>query len=75
MKTIQLSISDMTCASCVNHIQGDVGGLKGVHHAQVNFATNRAEVMFEEDQISTDDIIQQIKKTGYRAKLVSDDWQ
>lgn len=65
----------MTCASCVNHIQGDVGGLKGVHHAQVNFATNRAEVMFEEDQISTDDIIQQIKKTGYRAKLVSDDSQ
>lgn len=69
MKTVVLSISGMNCASCVNHIERDVKSMKGVHHIMVNFAAEKAEVMFDEQTLSTKDIIDQIKKTGYTATL------
>jgi len=61
-------ITDMNCASCVNHIEKDVGKLEGVHHIRVNFANNKAEVMYDPDVLSEKEIVQQIKKTGYTAK-------
>ncbi|MDP3976229.1 MAG: heavy metal translocating P-type ATPase [bacterium] len=71
-RSATLSIPDMNCASCVNHIEGDVGKMKGVHHITVNFASNKAEVMFDPEQVSIEEIIQQIKKTGYTATVLDD---
>ncbi len=68
-KTKNFLIIDMTCASCVNHIEKDVGKMTGVQSIQVNFATNKAEVLFDDKKLSVEEIIQQIKKTGYTAKL------
>lgn len=62
-------ITDMNCASCVNHIEKDVSKLKGVHHIRVNIASNKAEVMFDPDLVSDKDIIAQIRETGYTAML------
>lgn len=70
--TKYFSIPDMDCASCVNHIEHDVSKLKGVHHISVNFAMNRAEVMFDPDIVSVAEIVGQIKKTGYKATLIED---
>lgn len=70
--TQQFLIPDIDCASCVNHIEGDVRKMKGVHHIMVNFATQRAEIMFDPAVISTEEIIGQIKKTGYTAKLLDE---
>jgi P-type Cu+ transporter len=71
--TKNFSITDMTCASCVAHIEGDVGKMDGVHHITVNFATNKAEVMWDADTTSAEKIIAQVKKTGYTAKLLDDE--
>ena len=60
----------MDCASCVNNIQRDVGKLPGVHHIVVNFATNKAEVMFDEQKISSESIVDFIKKSGYTATIL-----
>lgn len=68
--TKMFSIPGMDCASCVNHIERDVSKLKGVHHIAVNFATNKAEIMFDPDIISIAEIVGQIKKTGYKATLI-----
>lgn len=67
MITKTFAITDMNCASCVNHIEKDVGKMKGVHHISVNFATNKAEVMFDESILKMQDILAEIKKTGYTA--------
>lgn len=61
------SLPDIDCASCVNHIERDVKPLKGVHHIIVNFATQKAEVMYDPNQISLEEIVSKIKKTGYTA--------
>jgi len=72
-KTSTFLITDMNCASCVNHIEKDVGKMEGVHHIRVNFATNKAEVMFDKDIVTPEEIIHQIKKTGYTAKRETND--
>jgi len=65
--TTTLQIKGMTCASCVNHIEKDVGKMKGVHYVMVNFAINRAEVMYDPEIVSVKEIMSQIKRTGYKA--------
>ena len=67
--TIEFNISGMTCASCVMHIEGDLKKKKGVHEAMVNFASETGKVMFDPAQISEMEILETVKKTGYKATL------
>jgi len=41
-KKIQVDIHGMTCASCVAHIEKDLGKKDGVKNARVNFALEQA---------------------------------
>lgn len=65
----QFLITDMNCASCVNHIKKDLSKTEGVHEANINFATGKAEIAYDSDKITPQDIINGIKKTGYTAHL------
>lgn len=68
-KKLNLRISDMSCASCVAHIEGDLNKSKGVLEAKVNFAAGAAQVSYDPGQTSPEMIVQIIKKTGYTAEL------
>lgn len=67
-KTIKLKITDMNCGSCVLHIESDVKKLKGVHSINVNFASETATIELNSEEITEEEVIRQIKKTGYTAK-------
>jgi len=67
-KETTLSISGITCASCVAHIEGDLKKTNGVHDAVVNFATATGRVAFDDSMLNEQDIIAVIKKTGYKAQ-------
>ncbi|WP_312416144.1 heavy metal-associated domain-containing protein, partial [Shinella sp.] len=45
-QTIKLSISDMTCASCVRRVEKAIEAVPGVSGAAVNLATEKADVTF-----------------------------
>ena len=45
-QTVKLSISDMTCASCVRRVEKAIEKVPGVSGAAVNLATERADVSF-----------------------------
>lgn len=66
-KKIQLDIKGMHCASCVSHIEGDLSKTKGVKNARINFALEQGNVEYDESQISVEDIVKVVKKTGYKA--------
>lgn len=66
-KKIQLSIQGMHCASCVAHIEGDLKKRNGVASAAVNYATEQAWVEYDDASITQEEIIKQVKKTGYGA--------
>ncbi len=71
MKKIKLKIDGMHCSSCAMSIDMDLEDLDGVTEAKTNYAKQTSEVEFDEDKISAKNILEQIKKTGYKAELES----
>ncbi len=70
METANFKIEGMTCASCVNHIESDLKKTKGVHHVMVNFAMEQASIHYDPAQVSEKELIEVVKKTGYKAEPV-----
>lgn len=71
MKTIKLKIEGMHCTSCAMSIDGDLEDyVKGVKNARTNYAKSETEVECE-DQVTVNEIIDQITKTGYKASAVN----
>ncbi|MFH1229646.1 MAG: heavy metal translocating P-type ATPase [Candidatus Aenigmatarchaeota archaeon] len=65
MKKTTISISGMHCASCAQKIEANLRKLKGIKSANVNIATERATIEFNEKVISEDKITTLIEKLGY----------
>ncbi|MFG1761388.1 heavy metal translocating P-type ATPase [Micromonospora echinofusca] len=64
---IELAIGGMTCASCAARIEKKLNRMDGVT-ATVNYATEKATVRYADD-ITPDDLIATVEKTGYTAAL------
>lgn len=64
-------IEGMTCASCVQAIEKSVGKLDAVSSVNVNLATEKMTVTFDEGALNTSDIVHTVEDTGYQAKLAS----
>lgn len=70
MKKINLNIEGMHCSSCAMNIDFDLEDLPGIKIAKTNYAKQKCEVEFEENRITTEEVLKQITKTGYKAKLI-----
>jgi Cu+-exporting ATPase len=62
---VELPILNLDCATCVQTIERVLGGLDGVQKASVNFATAKAHVTYQPDQVSLTGVEQAIKRAGY----------
>jgi len=62
---IEFKITGMTCTSCVGGIEGTLNNNENIINAQINFATESANVEFDESKISKQEIFEIIKKMGY----------
>ena len=60
-----LPVTGMTCANCAANIERSLKKLPGVKKANVNFASETADVVFDDAQTTLDDIFGQVKKAGY----------
>lgn len=65
MEKIEISISGMSCASCAVRIEKALKELPGVRSAAVNFATERATVLYQPELVSISAIEEQIRSAGY----------
>lgn len=65
MQEIHIAVTGMTCANCSSRVERKLSKLEGVSQASVNLATERAQVHFDESQLSAQDLIAAIEKTGY----------
>ena len=66
-----LKIEGMTCAACAKAVERASKKLKGVTEANVNFATEKLSINFDETQLSIPDIQSAIEKAGYKAIIDS----
>lgn len=58
-------ISWMSCASCAHHIEKSISKMDGVDSCEVNFATETAKVVFDENQVNFDQMNAVVKPLGY----------
>ncbi len=65
LRSVDLSIDGMTCASCAARIEKRLNKLDGVQ-ASVNYATEQAHVSCP-PEVSPDDLVAQVRAAGYRA--------
>ncbi len=63
--TLELPIAGMTCATCVARNERALRKLDGVDDANVNFATEKATVVFDPSVLTAHDLVETVKKTGY----------
>ncbi|MFJ5718540.1 heavy metal translocating P-type ATPase [Streptomyces sp. NPDC093149] len=63
---IELAIGGMTCASCAARIEKKLNRMDGVE-ATVNYATEKAKVSYRGEDVSIQDLIATVEKTGYTA--------
>lgn len=59
------NISNMTCNSCVMHIEELEDTLPGVHKIEVNFKKHRMVAEFDETQITSKIIADRVTNLGY----------
>jgi len=66
--TLELPVEGMTCASCAARIEKRLNELDGVK-ASVNYATERASVSYDAEQVAPEQLVATIEQAGYRAAL------
>ena len=67
MNKVTLNITGMYCAACSARVERQIAKQEGVSKANVNLATERATVEYDENIITLPQIIAVIEKTGYGA--------
>ena len=62
-----LILEGITCAACTWLIEQTVASLPGVEQVRVNYATQRALLRWNRERIKLSEILQAIRRIGYRA--------
>src|SRR3990172_7835331 len=70
-KTASVTVSGMTCASCVAHVEEALKGVKGVSDARVNLATSKATVEYVPLEASLAAMREAVDEMGYEVVLDS----
>lgn len=69
MKKLFFNIQGMTCAACAKAVERVSKKIEGVTEANVNIATEKLSITFDEKQTSISDIERAVEKAGYKAFL------
>ncbi|RSN25685.1 cadmium-translocating P-type ATPase [Amycolatopsis sp. WAC 04169] len=71
VRTVELTVSGMTCAACSARVERTLNKLDGVR-ASVNYATERATVQVP-GTLADDVLIERVRKSGYTAEIRGDE--
>lgn len=68
LERVDLPVAGMSCASCALRIEKGLSGAAGVSQATVNFAAEKATVLYAPGETSLSALITKVKDLGYEAK-------
>lgn len=66
---INLNITGMHCSSCAGLIEKSLKKTPGVKEANVNFATEKAHVLFDPGLVGQRELLEAVKSAGYKADV------
>ena len=69
MATAKLNVTGMHCGHCQAKVERALKGVSGVYTAVVDLQDGEAEVDFNDDAVTTDQLVAAVAKAGYAAKL------
>lgn len=64
-KNTTYQITGMTCAACANRIEKGLAKMDGVESANVNFALEKATVVYHPDKVDSEQLEHKIQQLGY----------
>ena len=67
MANKSLRIEGMTCTACAKAVERASRKLEGVREANVNYATEKLNIDFDDGKVSVGDIQKAVEKAGYKA--------
>ncbi|MFV1992653.1 MAG: heavy metal translocating P-type ATPase [Acidiferrobacterales bacterium] len=67
LKEASLILEGITCAACVWLNESYLKKLGGIHSVIINYATHRAQIVWDDSQIKLSAILEGINNIGYRA--------
>jgi len=65
----EIKLVGMTCSSCAQRVEKSLQKMDGVQRAAVNFPLEKAYVEYDPEQVSEEQLLQEIDKTGYRGQV------
>lgn len=66
---IHLKIAGMTCQACASRIEKVLNKKSAIYQADVNFANETARVIFDNQQITQQQILEWVEKAGFSASI------
>ena len=69
MANVKLRVSGMTCGHCQAKVEKAVKGVVGVYSAVIDLPDGQAEVDFDDDSVTTQQLVAAVAKAGYGAKV------
>ncbi len=69
IKTLTLPVEGMTCASCVARVEKALKKANGVNEANVNFASEKVTLSFNQDLTDINKLAEAVEEAGYKLLL------
>lgn len=71
IEKIEMKVGGMSCAACAKAVERVTKKLDGVKESNVNIATEKAVISYDENKVSLDEINNAIIKAGYEPIMES----
>src|SRR5258706_13736868 len=69
--TLPIPVSGMSCAACQSHVQDALQKAPGIQSAAVNLMLRQAQVDYDPQHITPEQIVRAVNESGYTAHLPS----
>lgn len=69
MANVKLRVTGMTCGHCQAKVEQALKGVSGVYSAVVDLQDGEAEVDFNDDAVTTTQLVAAVERAGYSARL------
>jgi copper chaperone len=69
MATLKLRVTGMTCTHCQAKVAKALQSTEGVYSAIVDLQAGEAEIDFDDDSVTTQQLVAAVAQVGYGAKL------
>ena len=70
MANVKLHVVGMHCGNCQSKVERALKGVAGVYTAVVDWTGGEAEVDFDDDVLTTTQLVAAVRQAGYDAKVV-----